>query len=113
VVPKEEKKQETTNAQLPAIAKVMDAPPPAQLSPWEAFEVALHQFLPLEVPMGAKWQPASAPVKPRLQLWRWSATLPFYVPPTTYATVFLRIAGSILVTLGIAALTGLLRRVAP
>ena len=36
-----------------------------------------------------------------------------YITPSWYATIFLRVAGSILMGIGLAATTGLLRRIAP
>jgi uncharacterized protein YjbI with pentapeptide repeats len=56
----------------------------------KATSVTLHQFIPIDIPLGAKWVPAR-----RTEM---------------YATV-LRIAGAILVPLGIAIITGLVRRI--
>ena len=53
--------------------------------------VTLHQFLPVDVPLGAKWVPTQQ--------------------SEIYATG-LKVAGVILVPLGIAIITGLLRRIA-
>lgn len=78
---------------------------PMQASRWEAFAVGLHQFLPVEVPMGSQCIPSPDPV----EVWM----LRFKMSPSTFATFFLRLPGWILVPLGIAALTGLLRRAVP
>jgi hypothetical protein len=87
----------------------MAAPPPAetQLGRAEAFGVSLHQFLPVDVPLGDEWKPAQSAIEVPLGI---GAMKPHVrVNPTVYATFFLRLAGWILVPLGVAALTGLLR----
>jgi hypothetical protein len=67
----------------------------------EALNVSLHQFIPIiEIPPGNQWVPSDKPA-PILS----SLNISF----AGYATLH-RIAGAILVPLGIAALTGLLRR---
>ena len=83
---------------------------PMRLSAWQAFAVSLHQFLPVDVPMGSHCVPSPGPVEVSIApQWKWHFTM----RPSTFATFFLRLPGWILVPLGIAALTGLLRRVAP
>jgi uncharacterized protein YjbI with pentapeptide repeats len=59
-----------------------------------ALGVSVHQFLPIDVPVGSDWVPAPG----------W---------PSGYATVFLRVTGAILVGLGLGSVTGLLRRASP
>jgi hypothetical protein len=69
--------------------------PPTVLSMAEAFQLSLHQFIPVEIPMGEHWIPADIGE--------------FRIKPTTFATLFLRLPGWILVPLGIASFTRLLR----
>jgi len=57
-----------------------------------ALGVSVHEFLPAEVPVGSNWVPVPG----------W---------PSVYATVCLRLFGSILVGIGIGSVTKLLRRV--
>ena len=102
---------------LPEAVSARDGSVPTELGvltvlpPWDAFGVSLHQFLPVEVPIGSQWVPSAESVEVQIGFSAWA--LRFKMPPTTYATFFLRLAGWILVPLGIAAVTGLLRRVAP
>jgi uncharacterized protein YjbI with pentapeptide repeats len=74
---------------------------PIQLTRWDAFGVSLHQFLPVDVPIGAAWVPSEKEITIK--------TPPLDLRPTTFATFFLRLAGWVLVPLGVAAVTGLLR----
>ena len=82
-----------------ARAKEKDAPPPYALSHLQAFQLSLHQFLPVEIPMGDQWVPAPEASEDTLE-----------IRPSTFATILLKLPGWILVPLGLAALTGLLRR---
>jgi hypothetical protein len=88
-----------------------------------AFAVSLHQFLPVDVPMGAEWVPAALPVSVdfrmpgmierglrHLRLGWLARTLQYSLTPTTVASVVLRLPGWILVPLGVASLAGVLRR---
>ena len=84
---------------------------PIVLLPWDAFRVSLREFLPVELPMASQWIPSEDAVD--VQVWLPWHTRTFKMRPSTFAAFFLRLAGWILVPLGIAALTGLLRRVAP
>lgn len=59
----------------------------------ERLALSVHYFLPMEVPLGDDCKPA-----PGLSSW--------------YATIFLRVTGAVLVGIGLAAITGLLRRLA-
>lgn len=65
----------------------------AQISSAGALGVSLHYFLPMDVPLGADFKPAAG-------------------LPSWYATIFLRVAGAILMGIGLAAITGILRRIA-
>lgn len=78
-----------------------------QLGAWDAFAVSLHQFLPIEVPMGSKWIPSDTPIA--MKIFKSNCSLPFTVRPTTFATFVLKLAGWILVPFGVAVLTGVLR----
>ena len=66
------------------------------LSCWEAFWVSLNTFLPIEIPSGADWKPSSQ-IIPVLGL-----------KFTTFAT-FLNLVGWILVPVGVAGISGLLK----
>ncbi|HEY6348947.1 MAG TPA: pentapeptide repeat-containing protein [Candidatus Angelobacter sp.] len=79
--------------------KEAGAPAPSVLSRLDALEVSLHQFLPVDIPMGEQWVPSPETRAGRLR-----------IKPSTFSTLFLKLPGWILVPLGIAALTGLLRR---
>ena len=79
---------------------------PAHLSFGEAFAVSLHNFLPVTVPMGSEWKPRPEPVAIKIPFTNRKL---FQIRPATFATFVLRIAGWILVPLGVAALSGLLR----
>ena len=79
---------------------------PARLSIAEAFAVSLHNFLPVTIPMGADWKPRAEPVEIKIPFTKKKF---LRIRPTSFATFVLRIAGWILVPLGVAALSGLLR----
>jgi hypothetical protein len=85
--------------------------PAMSLSWWEALKVSMHYFTPVDIPMGSEWVPAEQPIELRLRLGR--RALAIRLSPSTYAALFLTLAGWVLVPLGIAALTGLLRRSGP
>jgi hypothetical protein len=97
---------QSPNAVSPKEQKVVVERP----NPWltlDAIGVALHQFLPMEVPIGSKWVPSENRVFMRIP---WSdRVLPFGIHPPTFATFFLRIPGWILLPLGAGAIAGLLR----
>jgi len=83
-----------------------DAPrKPIQINWPEAIEVSLHSFLPVDLPIGSRWIPAVGPVKVGYRQWY------FLIHPHRYASL-LRLSGWVLVPIGIAALTGLLRHIA-
>jgi uncharacterized protein YjbI with pentapeptide repeats len=97
---------------LPAEKNGFSAPSASiHLSPLEAFGVSIHQFLPVDVPLGSRWAPSEDRVDMSIWLYYRSMRL-CKIPSDFYATAFLRIPGWVLVPLGIAALTGILRRVA-
>ncbi len=81
--------------------------PVPHLSRAEAFGVSFHQFLPVDVPLGGQWSPAERAINIPLRIGAWHSSC--RVIPTVYSTFFLRLAGWILVPLGVAALTGILR----
>jgi hypothetical protein len=58
--------------------------------------VSVHQFLPVDIPSGTDWKPTGKRV--------------MYVIPVHLFASILKIAGWIFVPLGVAAVTGLLRR---
>ncbi len=68
-----------------------------KLSAWDALRLSIGLFLPVEVPLAASWKPSDR----RFMLLKFS----------DFGTM-LKLAGWVLVPLGIAALAGLLRRVA-
>jgi hypothetical protein len=78
-----------------------------RLSRWDAFAMSLRQFLPVDVPMGSAWSPSDKPVDINMRLFRWNRMV--QIQPTVFATLFLRLPGWILIPLGVAAITGLLR----
>ncbi len=78
-----------------------------RLRHWDAAAVSLHQFLPIEVPFGAQWTPASQIVTLRYRHHDRGRTL-LRVRPSTYATI-LKVSGYILVPLEIVVLNGLLK----
>jgi len=66
-------------------------PVPPKFGFWDGFWVSVRHFLPVEIPAGARWKPRSNSV--------------FEV----FATL-LKLAGWILVPVGLAGLTGILKR---
>lgn len=90
---------------------------------FELVAVSLHEFLPVDIPMGGQWVPAPDPVAVEF---KWSPHIAenlasahmvwvgrprlIAVRPATVASLLLRIPGWILVPLGVAALAGILRR---
>lgn len=85
--------------------------PGTNLSLWDALGVSLHEFLPVDVPLGACWIPSQEPIEVEVDVS--GVETRFQIRPSTYSTFFLRLAGWVLVPLGVGAMTGLLRRVAP
>jgi hypothetical protein len=71
---------------------------------WDALAISLHQFLPLEVPIGSEWTPGGDPVAVGFHRTKGLIRM----RPSTCATV-LRVCGYILVPLEILLLNGLLR----
>jgi hypothetical protein len=78
-----------------------------RLRHWDALAVSLHQFLPLEVPIGSEWTPARDPVALRF-VHRNRRMILLRMRPSTCATL-LKVCGYILVPLEILILNGLLR----
>lgn len=75
--------------------------PPVDLNKWQSLGVSLRLFIPIvELPTGGMWIPSEEPAPYIHRL---------HLSFAGYATVH-RIAGAILVPLGVAALTGLIRR---
>jgi hypothetical protein len=83
----------------------------AQVPPGEGLYVSIRNFLPIDVPVGSGWIPASRNVPIKLSVGKHSFELDG-LHPDWYATL-LRVAGTILTGLGLGAVTGLLRRIAP
>jgi uncharacterized protein YjbI with pentapeptide repeats len=84
---------------------------PTVLPLWEAFGVSVRQFLPIEVPIQQQWKPAPVPIQTEVMVGRkWRE---IWVRPAYISTFMLRIPGWVLVTLGVASLTGFLRRLGP
>jgi hypothetical protein len=81
-----------------------------QASKSVAIAMSLKYFLPMDVPLAQDWAPSA-------KLFTWSLRLrprPVTLPISAdWCATFVRVMGSILVGLAIAALTGLLRRIAP
>ena len=77
---------------------------PRQLVWLESLGVAVNLFLPVEVPIGAAWRPSEEPVP---IAWMRIGSIP--ITFAFWATV-LRLAGWIIVPLGLATITGILRR---
>ncbi len=83
---------------------------PSGVSFWQGLGVSVHYFLPMDVPVGVDLQPKPGRVSVPLPVGKWKSAI--RVSPSWYATIFLRVAGAILMGLGVAAITGLLRRIA-
>ena len=73
-----------------------------QESGWEAFWISLNIFLPIDIPSGASWQPSSLFIP---KFW----IIPKFMNFTAFATL-LNLAGWILVPVGVAGISGLLKR---
>ncbi len=82
---------------------------PIAISLWDAFGLSFHQFLPVDLPIEPQWILSTDLIE--VKVWA-DKVLSVWIRPSSYAN-FLRLAGWVLVPLGIAALTGLLRRVTP
>lgn len=94
------------------LAKKPKETPAATAIPFgEGLYVSIRNFLPIDVPMGSGWTPVAKEVPIRFALGRYSVQCRGF-HPDWYATI-LRVAGAILVGLGLGTVTGLLRRIAP
>jgi hypothetical protein len=84
----------------------------ATVQPSKAAAVAmsLKYFLPMDVPLAQDWTPSTKHFPWSLRLGRRRVTLSV---SADWCATFVRVMGTILVGLAIAALTGLLRRIAP
>ena len=80
-----------------AVEPRLDMQPPLHLPFWEAFWVSLNTFLPVEIPSGANWIPSSKIIGV------------LGIKFTTFATL-LKLAGWVLVPVGIAGISGILKR---
>jgi hypothetical protein len=82
-------------------------PSPVAWSSLKALGVSIHQFLPIDVPVGSDWKPS-----PELLdvTFVGHHIVSRYIRPSALATLLLRIPGWLLVPLGVASLAGLLRR---
>jgi hypothetical protein len=76
---------------------------------WEAFWFSLNLFLPVQIPAGSDWKASSSQIIWRIQTpWgRWDIRL--FIKFITFATL-LKVAGWILVPVGVAGLAGILKR---
>ncbi len=72
----------------------------------EAFEVSLHQFFPIELPIGSQWEPSAELVYVRIPCFDFALSF-----NALWIASLLRVFGWLLVPLGVAAIAGLLRRV--
>ena len=112
VVPKEKPKEATTPLIVSrsgvdnslvikeAVSQPTPSPSPAPLSFTQALGVSFGQFVPIvEIPSGNKWKPSENPI--------W-ASFPS-ISYAAYGTIH-RLAGALLLPLGIASLTGFLHR---
>lgn len=97
VKPSKEESAQVFQSVAPTSAKANKAAQPARLNFWGALAVSIHQFLPVDIPSGADWKPSGALIMR-------------FIPSHLYASI-LKIAGWIFVPLGVAAVTGVLRRV--
>jgi len=86
-----------------------NAPPAPAATLLPALGVSFHQFLPVDVPIGDYWVPASRAVPVRVPL----VKKPVSLYPSVYSTIALRIFGTLLQALLIGQFTGFLRRAAP
>jgi uncharacterized protein YjbI with pentapeptide repeats len=84
-----------------------DFKPPVAWSSAKALGVSIHQFLPIDVPVGSEWKPSPELLDVTVAGHRVASCC---IRPTFLATVLLRIPGWILVPLAVASLAGVLRR---
>lgn len=84
-----------------------EASSPVDWSRWKALGVSIHQFLPIDVPVGSEWKPSPALLDITVADHRIASDC---IRPTFLATLLLRIPGWILVPLAVASLAGVLRR---
>jgi hypothetical protein len=80
-----------------AVEPKLDMQPLPHLPYWEAFWVSLNTFLPVEIPSGENWIPSSKIIRV------------LGIRFTTFATL-LKLAGWILIPVGIAGISGILKR---
>ena len=97
VKPSKEETSETHQQSALFPANTSEAPQPAKLSLLGGLAVSVHQFLPVDIPSGTGWKPSGK-------------RFIYVIPSHAYASL-LKIAGWIFVPLGVAAVTGVLRRV--
>jgi hypothetical protein len=72
---------------------------------WDGFWVSTRHFLPVEIPAGAQWKPTSNTLW-TIKIGQWGDMSMTF---ETFATL-LKLAGWILVPVGLAGLTGILKR---
>ena len=83
---------------------------PRAVSLETAMEMSIRYFLPMETPMAGDLSVAPAPVPVAIQIGHRVIVVPMN---PAYCALFLRISGALLTGLGLAALTGLLRKASP
>jgi hypothetical protein len=79
-------------------------PVPPKFGFWDGFWVSVRHFLPVEIPAGARWKPTANSV--------WTVRTPWGDVSMTFEAfaTLLKLAGWILVPVGLAGLTGILKR---
>ncbi|MBV8276604.1 MAG: pentapeptide repeat-containing protein [Verrucomicrobia bacterium] len=102
----EHKADQEKSRQSESAAGAAKIDPPLRYSIWDAFGVSLRLFSPVDVLIGQRLVPSRNAIPIGIRIFK---VLRFKMRPTTYATVFLQIAGWILVPLIIASITGLLK----
>ena len=88
-------------------AKDGQVKPPVAWSNLKGLGVSIHQFLPIDVPIGSEWKPSPELLDVTVAGHHIESR---YVRPSGLATLLLRIPGWILVPLAVANLAGILRR---
>ena len=87
--------------------------PSANVGFGQGLAVSVHYFLPMDTPVGADLVPAATRIRITTSIGKRILTFLFWPSAIWYATILLRVAGTILVGVGVAASAGLLRRIAP
>ncbi|MBV8101233.1 MAG: pentapeptide repeat-containing protein [Verrucomicrobia bacterium] len=102
----EHKADRDKSGQSESVASGAKIDPLLRYSVWDAFGVSLRLFSPVDVLIGQRLAPSRNSIPIGIRIFK---VLHFKIRPTTYATIFLQVAGWILVPLIIASITGLLK----